>query len=884
VRTGAARPAENDAALILKATPPRASRDLLVRGRLGTAAAYFGGSGGIVLQAPAGFGKSSLLAQWRREYLTRGAVVAWLTLDGNDDVPRFCRGLTLALHNANTKTRHLPTCDGDTELDRLTHWLASIVETAAEAVLILDDAEYLPLATTKHSLLYVLRNAPANLRIIVASRCPLNLPMSDLVAHGQLTILTSEALRFTLDETLALLSARFGSGVTTDDCTRLHDITEGWPLGLQLAIAALGRQTKALTEAIRNISARTADIERYFVECLVSQLTPELAEFLVRIAVVDLVHPDLCRALSGVEQAGALLHELSRSTPILSASAQGEWMRIHPLAKQFLHARFEQLPAADRCAVHERAMQWLSANAMYEEAARHALQIGQHTAAWDLIEHSLYDLLASGHRERVLGWLDRLPPAEIERRPRLRLAAAFALAVGEHHAAARRLVGYILEDPQAPLLDRFDSAMVCASADFYADDIDGAAAIMSPWIDAPPTDNPQSLAMLANRAATIALYGGAPARARYHLERAPTYSDPPRIDYVRGYGEWVRGFSHLWEGQPALAASVLRAAEQRADEDIGRRSPVGVMLASALAAALWDGNQLQQAETVIAYRLDVIERTGPPDCVIMAYVCSARIALARGNERGAIGLLESLCALGEARSIPRLCVMSLVEQIRVHAWHGRPDTCTSLLNRLANVLATFGVEQRRFLGPLVTMAAQLAAAYVAIAHRNWDGALPILDDARARAECLRRGRERIETMLLKALALRESGRDGEPLLAEALSVARSYGLDRIAADTHPALAAWAAQVAPVPENRPQEQLASSRSAQARGGIGVLTPKEDATLRLLACNLSNKQIARALQVGDETVKWHLKNLFRKLNVGRRAHLVARARVLGLLEDP
>ena len=879
--TRIARPGDGDPALVLKATPPRAPRDLLLRDRLGVTALRADEIGSVVLQAPAGFGKTSLLAQWRREYLARGAVVAWFTADGADDPKRFSRGLMVALRIACARAPRSGS-DGETDLDRLTNWLAGVAETAAETVLILDDAEALPSATRQQSLLYVLRNAPANLRIIIASRGPLELPLTDLAAHGQMITLTTEALRFALDETMALLSARFGARINADDCARLHDITEGWPLGLQLALAALSRQRQSLSEAIQSLSARTADIERYFVECLVSELTPELAAFLVRIAAVDRVHPELCRAVTGLEQAGALLDQLSRSTPILSASTQGEWMRLHPLAKQFLEARFELLPEADRRAVHERAMQWLSENRMYEEAARHALQVGQHAAAWDLVEHSLYDVLASGHSERVLDWLERLPPAEVERRPRLRLAAGFALAMGERHAAARRLVGHILEDQQAAAIDRFESALVCAAADFFADDIDRAGAIVSQWLDRPPTDDPQSLAIFANQEATLALYRGSPAKARYCLDRAPRYSDSQTMDYIRGYAQWVRGFSHLWEGQPALAEGVLRSALERADEDIGRRSPVGVMLASALAAALWDRNQPEQAETAIAHRLDAIERMGAPDAVIMAYVCSARIAAMRNDERRAVNLLEYLFALGEARGIPRLCVMSLAEQIRMHARRARSETCASLLSRLMSVLPAAAIERSGLLGPLISIEAQIAESYVAIVQRDWNRASPILESAGACAEGLRRGRESLETKLLRALVQRESGRDGGPLIAEALSLARTWGLERIAADTHPSLAEWAAQLSPAREGRRQEPLSSSRPVADRNA-GLLTPKEADVLRLAARNLSNKQIALALGVGDETVKWHLKNLFGKLNAGTREHLVVRARMLGLLPN-
>jgi LuxR family maltose regulon positive regulatory protein len=873
----------DDPGLILKASAPRVPQELLMRRRLSMESSGLGATSGILLQAPAGFGKTSLLAQWRRECVARGAVVAWLTLDASDDALRFVRALTLSLQSANPRSPR-SIGDGATALDRLTHWLAGVAEMGLETVLILDDAEALPEATTTDSLLYVLRNAPANLGIIVASRGPLKLPVSDLVAHGRMTTVSTEALRFTLDETIALLSSRFGERIDVDDCARLHDVTEGWPLGLQLAAAAISRQAQSLHDAIQGISARTADIERYFVDCLISRLTPQLSDCLVRISAVDQLHPDLCRAMTALDDAGVMLQQLSRSTPIFIESSDGEWLRIHPLARQFLAARFEQLPQAERYAVHERAAEWLSTNGMYEEAARQAMRVGQHAAVWDLLERSLFDVLVSGHRERVLAWLERLPRAEVAKRPRLRHAVSFALALGARYSSARDLVGGILEDPQSPPIDRFEAALVCAAGDFFADDIDRASATISPWLDQAPAAAPLSMAILANTKAALALFGGAPEKARYQLDHSPRYTDSPNLDYISGLAEWLRGFSYVWEGKVALGERILRPALQRAEEDIGRRSPVGAMLAATLSAALWNRDQPEQAATVLANQLDAIERAGPPDTVITAYQCAARLAMLRNDERGAVDLLEYLFALGDARNIPRLCIASLTEQIRMHARRARAETCASLLARLTAALPAVAVERAGLLGPLIALAADVAAAHVAIARRDWSGALPFVERAGTSAERLRRGRESIEMKLLRALAMREQGRDGTPLFVEALSVASSWGLERIAADTHPALAEWASQVTHLAGDSAQETAkpGSSRPLPARAPTaGLLTPKETDVLQLVARNLSNKQIARALGIGDETVKWHLKNLFGKLNAGAREHLVARARMLGLL---
>ena len=137
----------------------------------------------------------------------------------------------------------------------------------------------------------------------------------------------------------------------------------------------------------------------------------------------------------------------ARRTPILMEVGGSEWMRIHPLAREFLLRRFERLPAHERQDLSERASRWLADHQMYEEAAQLALSAGQVPLAYDLAERCMYELILRGQMGRVLEWLERLPETEVTQRPRLRLAAAWALALGGHHDKARGLAAHIHADP-----------------------------------------------------------------------------------------------------------------------------------------------------------------------------------------------------------------------------------------------------------------------------------------------------------------------------------------------------------------------------------------------------------------------------------------------------
>jgi LuxR family maltose regulon positive regulatory protein len=308
---------------------------------------------------------------------------------------------------------------------------------------------------------------------------------------------------------------------------------------------------------------------------------------------------------------------------------------------------------------------------------------------------------------------------------------------------------------------------------------------------------------------------------------------------------------------------------------------------------VWEQGRPQDAIALLANRLDVLERTGLPDAVYLGYRTAARIAAAEGAEHRALELLEGLRAAGEARNLPRLAIASLVEQVRLHAQRFRAETCRTLCERIDAILARDDVPQGRLWRRNVELLRQVAAACAAIAAQEWTRALEPLARANELAEAIGFGRVRIEIMGLRAFVLDRDGSQAEPLLREAMDLAAALGLARPFADAHPALGEWAARVAAVdgpraaqaadPRLQPAPAAAPRPAALPRMNPSMaLTPKERKVLELLARNLSNKEIAMAMQIGEETIKWHLKNVFGKLAAGSRKQVVRRAHLLGLLE--
>ncbi|MCP3017656.1 LuxR C-terminal-related transcriptional regulator [Cupriavidus basilensis] len=885
--------------LLLKTSPPRAPRHLLARSRLRSDSERFLDRPVTIVQAPAGFGKTSLLIQWHREYIMRGSVVAWVSLDESNDPRRLLMSLTSAIRSGCGRAafggRLL---DGvratDEPLEGFTAWLAEVAHLALDVVLILDEAERLPDAS-RDALIYLLNNLPSNLRIVVAARDGFDTVVERLGPYGQCVKVDTALLRFRLDETITLIGTHFDTSVEADACARLHDVTEGWPLGLQLALAATTHAPDPVA-AIDAFASSAAGMREHFVTALLARLSDADTGFLTRISIVELLHADLCHAMTGLPDAQERLQRLMRDTPLFVVSDQhGEWFRLHAMARDALRARLADLPAQELAGMHDRAMHWLADHGMTEAAARHALASGQRETAYNLAQRCLHEAATRGQLSAVLEWLEWLPESELDRHPRLRLAAAWALALSERHQQAEVQVRKILRHAAPDDAMRYEIDLILSAAAYYADEPDRIAAFFDRWGETPPVNDAWLQQAHANRLAVRALMAGEYAKARRYEQNAPRGDASLAYRYVIRWRDYIIGLGYLFEGQVLLAERTLRPALARAEEELGRRHPFSCMLAGLLAAATFARDQIDEAAALLANRLDVLERSGTPDTVLLAYRTAARIAAARGVEHRALDLLETMYAVGIARNLPRLCVASLTEQLRLHSGRFRSETCRTLRRRVDEIVADNAAPESAIKRRNLVLLQDLAHAYTCIAEQDWRAAQQQLMRAEAGAEAMKREVVRIEIMALRALAIDRCGEKSLTLLREAMNLLEAYGVMRGVRDVHPALADWA-------RNIETESIGTQRTDPARPARAavhltaeagadrprvapsmVLTPKERNVLELLARHLANKEIALAMGIGQETVKWHLKNLSAKLDAGTRKQIVRRAQLLGLLRD-
>lgn len=861
-------------ALQLKTTPPSLMENSMRRRRLCFKRFADDGSNMIEVSAPQGFGKSHLLSHWYTEAGELGRAVIWLSLDAQYDARRFVHGLAAASARKGQgvldEAFALWMRDADDPMTSLTGWIVEIAQCGKGCLLILDDADLVSEQLQEGALAFALANAPGNLKIALSTR-----PGNPIFRRAPLLCspvirITERELRFTEDETFAVAARSLQGRASAALCAHVHRLTDGWPLGLQLVLSSeVGKSGAKAPHEVATIA-----LDNYFSETIFNRQPAPVRAMLEGLAHLDPIHPDLVLAVVGADAPLSDLERLADTTPLIIRSQNGQWMKLHPAARALLGNFQKAWPAARRQATAQAAARWYAQSGLYEEAAAEARRAGDDDAALDLAEMAVHEMIASGRSSDVIGWIERLRPDDLRRRSAFWLPAAWAYANCNQPDKALPLLALLCAKSDMTDAEQFEVALIKAAIAGYRDDYDTLATFVSDWPDPPRGSEPSLRLLHALILATERYLAGSPGEARAVIAAGVACCDVTENSaIVRAYADYYVALSFLWEGKPVMAYDVLKPAMERLLAEVDRRSLAVSLTAAVLAYAAIEIKRVDEARSVIGGRLAMIEKLSSPDALAAGYLASARLAEAEGRVDLAESLMSALVSLGRGRQLPRIEAVGLSTLAQFHARRGFISLARAASLRLDALEMALSPSVSEKIRVIIALQADLARAV--LPERSGEVS-PLAASERAcrRAQELGRGSDGLLACALHGAASIQSGVSaGQTEFTEALAMAKDWGLHRL----HNDMAEF--------NRRTQPPAATTISAEAAsagvGNVGILTRREYEVLCGIAAHLSNKEIALSLGLSNETVKWHMKNLFQKLETGERKTAVARARMLGIL---
>jgi len=897
------QPSQSELPLIrTKLAPPRIGGAPVARdGLLRHLDAHRGRKLNLVL-GPAGSGKTMLLTQWRKALYLQGAVVAWYNAGADDDDVYVAAYIVESLCQAGLS----PDGDGLQLFARSggKAWkplLAALVDALEaeprEVYLVVDDFQYLASFTMLKFVDRWLALAPPRFHLVLASRIrpPLDLPR--LRAEDQLAELEFKDLRFSLDETRRFAEAQGLPQLGPAQIGALQEITDGWAAGLQLLAFSLRKQKRPevfLQGQARLSLSQEEALEQYLQQATLEHLQPDELSFLTRVSACRRFNRELCELLTGDPRAAEYLARFEAENLFLMPIDTGDaepWYRLHRLFAAFLNKRLEHLDAAERTKLHQLASHWFAGKGLHREALRHARLAGDSELLVGLIDRVARRMMAAADFKQYLQWCAVVPRERLRTRLDACLCAAWAqVSFGRIDEFERSLADLALHPAYARPEVRAEVELMRAYRFMRQDDTAAQLRIVEPMLrDAPPAGGFQML--LACYIAGIGrAYTGRFEAAREAVRWRHREGQDPKP-----FLEMIEGFSHLLQGHVNLAAERLAAVLDGAVPAAALAGDATGVMAGYLIEARYQQDRLDEARSLLDRHAELIDAVGAADSVLFSHRVRARLEALDGDAAAAQKTLLRLEEFGYRENLDRLVVWSLYEQLLLALRAGRDVARRELMQRLEQLADRYR-ERRDCAWSEIPLAATLAQAEIAACEVDADAAacLSRLDAAAAAARSHGRGLLFTRLGLMRAIALLHQGDEASALrhARELLRVALELGLQRLLPDlgaaAEPLIRALLRQDLPPAERAYLGRLiAAPAPAAALEALPLpptaemLSSREREVLELLSKALSTKGIARALDLSSGTVKWHLKNIYGKLQAGSREDALAKARGLRIV---
>jgi LuxR family maltose regulon positive regulatory protein len=853
----------------------------------------------ILVSAPAGYGKTTLVSSWLKE---KQIPSAWLSLDDSDNDPiRFLQYLLATL------VPFAPAIENDlfgmlqgiqpAQYEKVINLL--VIELASVSnpfVLILDDFHTIYSEAVLRILTYLLDHLPPQMRLAILSRTDPPLPLSRFRVRNQLLDIRVDQLRFTRDEIAAFLNDTMGLALSSNDLSAMEMRTEGWIAGLQLATLSM-QGSKDIHGFVTAFTGSHHYVMDYLVEEVLKRQPVNVGAFLLQTSILDRLCGSLCEAIVETEPTGpvdghAMLEALDKMNLfVIPLDDERHWYRYHHLFADVLKKRLEHQHSHLLPELHRRASEWYEQNGFIAESIQQAIAAGDQDRAAQLIEQNGCLLLISGEVTTLLNWADAIE-FQSETRPWLAIQKAWALALtGDLDQIEPTLqIPEKLLSPLEPTVEvRTMLGTIAAARAFYANsqgDTYTAAEYGRHALDLLPECSSISQSI---RSVSTSILGDASWINGNLGEATHAYSDAIHIGREAGNLHLViiantnLGDILIEQGQLYKAADRYTRSLQMAVRPDGQKSPLAGSLCAGLGRLAYERNQLQEADQYIHLCIDLCRQWGDIELHAVAYAMLALLEQARGNTEAvqeAVRGAEQLT--GEHPLSSRRSIQVQSDLVRIWLAQGN-------LEKVAQLIQKNGLNIEDDI-PYLREPEYVILLQMLLARNDYEGALALSERLLKLAETAGRMGLVIKILILQALALHGKKETGQAMvpLERALALAKPEGYIRSFLDEGEAMTRLLCKAQ-------AHQVGNGYAAELLSKIGEisdmtqpsmqlliepLTTREVEVLKLIETGCSNQDIAGQLFISIPTVKRHISNIYAKLGVKSRTQAIAIGKELNI----
>jgi LuxR family maltose regulon positive regulatory protein len=896
-----------------KLIPPIGSGNVVRRQRLISKALLGAQSRLVLLEAPAGYGKTSVLTQVHQILRNEKRRVAWVSLDEADnDHARFLSHFAAAIRQSGTRfgssTAALLGSGAPLPASILrTSLLNEIVALDDGIYVFLDDFHCITDREVRETLKALLTEPLPQLHLIIASRGRGALPaLGRMRALAQVTHIEGEEMAFSKAETLDFIGKACKVSLQEDQVARLCKRTEGWAASLQLACIAL-EGCSDIPRFLDTFSGESRNVEDLLVEEVLQRQQPELQQVLLETSILSRFNVALVNAVTGRSDGRRTIDEIeAKNLFLFSLDDQRTWYRYHHLFAEVLRRRLADQDPARLAEIHCNAADWLARNGCLPEAIDHAFRAGDMCRAGLLLEQAAGELFANGQVETLHSHSVRLPLEVRRHLPRLQLELGWGLELEWRFDEAKAMLANVRaclasekrHDQETSEESAFFASKLAHREMMFAlltDRISDAEDMCRRWTEQTPSQDPF---MLASVGTTMMVAK----REQYCCDGVANSAESLRNLFLRGGAIYGTVFHDCATGTVLTMRGDLGAAEQAFDrarrcaiELNGEESRLAGMPTAMLAELCYERGELARAQQLIDQHPGFsAAEYGWTDNTIARFVTSARLAFLDGRTDDAECALEAGYAVAEKHGLRRLRVHVLAEQVRQLVAAGRGKCSAARFNQWAPP------DSPRLIGPGATPIVSdellvLSAARIAIERGDAVSAIQPLKKWLA----FTKDRRCVQSMVRIGVVLSHAlGRSGDlnaarRVLVEIIQTMPHAGFVRSFIDEGPAVieilngllkdhAETGGEVWQrlsrilVGQEGPADHLGPVPPDAVVGDSLGLSPREVHILQLSAQGMANSDICRAVNLSENTIKWYWNRIFSKLQVHRRFDAIKVAR--------